>query len=50
MSRVKNVEFTDPALMRVTYINNPTTVAAVEEYIFDGVFDDAEKGQGREEV
>ena len=46
MSRVKNVEFTDPALMRVTYINNPTTVAAVEEYIFDGVFDDAEKEPG----
>ena len=46
MSRVKNVEFTDPALMRVTYINNPTTVAAVEEYIFDVVFDDAEKEPG----
>ena len=46
MSRVKNVEFTDPALMRVTYINNPTTVAAVEDNIFDVVFEDAEKEPG----
>jgi len=46
MSKVENVEFTNPALMCVTYINDPTTVAAVEDNIFDVVFEDAEKEPG----
>ena len=42
IGRVENVEFSDEKLLRVTRIDVPTTVAAVEDRIFDIVFEDAE--------
>ena len=42
IGRVENVEFSDEKLLRVTRIDVPTTVAVVEDRIFDIVFEDAE--------